>query len=306
MKEPGFTGWLAQEIEKAEEALLTEIEQADKLRYVDGPKLRREYMEKIGTVEEPVLEAELDVRMLQRKLELIQRKRNRREPVDLQEIDRQLEQECRELLEKVNTANAELEQRTELSDEEQEELQKIYNRIVADFHPQMHPSMTDTEKSLYEKAVEAYKNQNLAAMQLIESCLYKDYLSLTLNASVEISSDSELQEGWEHTAEVWENILKNDYTLARQLYPYFVHREQDEALSGAIKRFTELRTELEQQIEQMQQVFPFNAAATLADPEKTQTYLDSLKLRKLRAENEKKVLAQKIEQLTEESTNAGR
>ena len=67
-----FAGWLAQEVESAQNALLTRIEQLDTLRYVEAPKLHNEYMVKIGTTEDEVLNAELDAKMLQRKLELIQ------------------------------------------------------------------------------------------------------------------------------------------------------------------------------------------------------------------------------------------
>ena len=41
-----FAGWLAQEVESAQNALLTRIEQPDTLRYVEAPKLRNEYMTK--------------------------------------------------------------------------------------------------------------------------------------------------------------------------------------------------------------------------------------------------------------------
>ena len=98
MGNPCFAGWLAQEVESAQNALLTRIEQLDTLRYVEAPKLRNEYMVKIGTVEDEVLEAELNAKMLQRKLELIQIRRNRREPIDIAEIDRQIESERKELL----------------------------------------------------------------------------------------------------------------------------------------------------------------------------------------------------------------
>lgn len=93
-----FAGWLAQEVESAQNALLTRIEQLDTLRYVEAPKLRNEYMVKIGTTEDEVLNAELDAKMLQRKLELIQIKRNRREPIDMAEIDQQIEAERQVLL----------------------------------------------------------------------------------------------------------------------------------------------------------------------------------------------------------------
>ena len=81
MRTQTFLGYLAQEQQATRLALLAAYETKDRLLYVEAPALRQEYMLKIGTQEEKVLEAELSVAMLRRKLELIQTAINRREPV---------------------------------------------------------------------------------------------------------------------------------------------------------------------------------------------------------------------------------
>lgn len=299
MENPCFAGWLAQEVESAQNALLTRIEQLDTLRYVDAPKLRNEYMVKIGTVEDEVLEIELNAKMLQRKLELIQIKRNRREPVNMAEIEQQIEAERQELLAQTEAADAAGQQLPQLTAEQQTELQELYHKIVEGFHPQVHPNLTDTEKALYEKAVDAYRNRNLAALKLIDEILFKDSLAFALQATLSVEEENEQQQ-----AAALAEALSADYTLAKQLYPYFVPQQSDAVLRSAAERYTAQRATLEAEIEQIQQGFPFTAWETLASEEKTKAYLEQLALRKLRARDAEKQLTQKLNRIMEELPHA--
>lgn len=294
-----FAGWLAQEVESAQNALLTRIAQLDTLRYVEAPKLRNEYMVKIGTTEDEVLNAELDAKMLQRKLELIQIKRNRREPIDMAEIDQQIEAERQALLVQAETDDTASQRLPQLTEEQQAELQELYHKIVEGFHPQVHPNLTDTEKALYEKAVDAYRNRNLAALKLIDEILFKDGIAFALKTTLSVVEEDEQQQ-----AAVLAEALSADYTLAKQLYPYFVPQQEDAVLRSAAERYTAQRTALEAEIEQLQRVFPFTARETLASEEKTKAYLEQLTLRKLRAQNAEKQLTQKLNRIMEELPHA--
>ena len=300
MGNPCFAGWLAQEVESAQNALLTRIEQLDTLRYVDAPKLRNEYMVKIGATEDEVLDAELNAKMLQRKLELIQIKRNRREPIDMAEIEQLIDAVRKELLEQAEASDTAWQQLPQLTEEQQDELQELYHKIVGNFHPQVHPNLTDTEKALYEKAVDSYRSRNLDALKLIDEILFKDNISLVLQASLSID-DSEDDE--QHAAALTE-ALSADYTLAKQLYPYFEPSQQDAVLRSAVERYTARREETENEIEQLRQTFPFTAQSTLADSEKTKAYLEQLSLRKLRALDVQRTLIQKINSIMEELPHA--
>lgn len=295
MENSCFAGWLAQEVESAQNALLTRIEQLDTLRYVEAPKLRNEYMVKIGTTEDEVLNAELDAKMLQRKLELIQIKRNRREPIDMAEINQQIEAERQALLVQAETDDAAGQRLPQLTEEQQAELQELYHKIVEGFHPQVHPNLTDTEKALYEKAADAYRNRNLAALKLIDEILFKDGIAFALKTTLSVVEEDEQQQ-----AAVLAEALSADYTLAKQLYPYFVPQQQDAVLRSAAERYTAQRTALEAEIEQLQRVFPFTARETLASEEKTKAYLEQLTLRKLRAQDAEKQLTQKLNRIMEE------
>lgn len=97
-----YSKWLEKEVMAIKYALLVVLEKRDKLLYVEEPALREEYMQKIGVYEEQVLKAELEVNLTEKKKQLIQTAINRREPVDLEAIEKQLEEERKEQLGQLN------------------------------------------------------------------------------------------------------------------------------------------------------------------------------------------------------------
>ena len=50
-----FVTWLNHEVASSSCALLKLYEEFDKLKYIEGPRLEKEYMDKIGTFEETVI-----------------------------------------------------------------------------------------------------------------------------------------------------------------------------------------------------------------------------------------------------------
>ena len=90
-------------------------------------------------------------KMLQRKLELIQIKRNRREPIDMAEIDQQIEVERPALLVQAETDDAASQRLPQLTEEQQAELQELYHKIVEGFHPQVHQTLPTPRKRCMKK-----------------------------------------------------------------------------------------------------------------------------------------------------------
>lgn len=102
MLEHSYSKWLEKEVLAIKYALLCILEKRDQLLYIEMPVLRQSYMEKIGFYEEQVLKAELELALLEEKKQLIQTAINRREPVDLEKIEKQLEEEKNQQLEQLN------------------------------------------------------------------------------------------------------------------------------------------------------------------------------------------------------------
>ncbi len=294
-----FLHWLFDEMTSARLATLSLLSTRDELLWQKAPKLRSEYMAKIGVHEEEVMKAELDLSMLYRKVELIQAAINRREPIDLEAIDRQIAEERDKRLKSIEDADKTADELPKLTEEEKEELQYKYRKIVECFHPSANHNNT-TEQHLYEEALDAYKRQNIHAMRIIYDMLFgveeeETSEGFALDAIKERLSKEDIK----YIAEG----IAADYTLAKDLYLCFIPTEDDAVLISATEQFKEDLARLELEIASIQESFPFNAEETLSDPEKVQEYLDELKVRKRNCEKETEEVMAKIGRMIMEASH---
>lgn len=75
----------------------------------------------------------------------------------------------KKLEEKISGINRALERSKmeALSDEEEDEIKKLYRKIVKKLHPDLNPKMTDGERELFYHATQAYEKGNLNAIRMI-------------------------------------------------------------------------------------------------------------------------------------------
>ena len=229
-------------------------------------------MQKVGVYEEQVLKLELEVSLQEKKKQMIQTAINRREAIDLEAIEEQLEEERAGKLSRLNQEYKVCAQQKEtLTAEEKEELQTLYKEILRDFHSQVHSDMTASQKNLYEKALEAYKRQNLEELRLIHEMLFSaDAKELSFEISGIVSEDED-----ETIKEIAKNMME-DYSLAAELYPCFEELEEDVVLRDARRRYEEKQDSVLAEIEDILSRFPFIAEETLRNGDKLKAYLDSL------------------------------
>ncbi len=273
MLEQTYLKWLGKEVVAAKYALLVALEKRDNLLYIEEADLKEEYMQKIGMYEEQVLKLELEVSLQEKKKLMIQTAINRREPVDLEGIEKQLDEERASQLNRLNeTYKAGMHQNETLTVEEKEELQSLYKEIVREFHPQVRTNMTETEKYLYQKALDAYKRQNLEEMRLIYDMLFGSGAEgLPIEVPEIVSEDMEAEALKEIAKEMME-----DYSLAAELYSCFETLEEDAVLHSAKTKYENMQEAVVVEIEGIMNRFPFIAKDTLRDEEKLKAYLDSL------------------------------
>ena len=272
MLEQTYLNWLGKEVIAAKYALLVALEKRDHLVYIEEAELKEEYMQKIGMYEEQVLKLELEVSLQEKKKQMIQAVINRREPIDLDAIEKQLEEERSNQLKRLNeTYKAGEHEKERLTAEEKEELQNLYKEIVRVFHPQVNNEMTDMQKSLYQKALEAYKRQNLEELRLIYDMLFSEDTDGLIETSEIVSEDTETEEIKSIAKELME-----DYSLAAELYPCFEMLEEDAVLHSAKTKYEDMQAAIVAEIEGILNRFPFIAKETLRDGVKLKIYLDSL------------------------------
>ena len=295
MRKQTFYDWLERELFSARLALLTLYESRDRLLYVEAPELRRKYMDSIGVYENPVLEAELEAAMLRRKAELLQSAVNRRETIDLEAIDARLEEERQQKVSELEEADLTLKELPDLSEEQERQLQKQYREITGSFHPAMNPDISDTQKELYEKAVEAYKMQDVEALKTIHGMLFAPNDQITISYS-ELEQAKTAEERRQEYGELAAE-LGTDYLLAKELYASFAPLEDDQIVLNSLQEYREQREKVEEEIERIRSGFPFNAEETMNSPEKKEEYLAELRIRAKQCEAEKAELEKKINDL---------
>lgn len=283
MSKHTFSQWLRKEVTSSRCALLTLYEQRDKLKFIEGPQLEREYMEKIGAYEETIIKEEIECELLQKKQQMIQAAINRREPIDEAAIDAELDKQRQEMYQEAIDIPSP-QDFADLTGEQSDELQELYREIVREFHPQMHPELNEVHHKLFQKAQEAYRLRDLSALSLIYDMLVstkedEGAISLMLELIVGIGTSDE-EEG---TLEV-ENMT--DYKMAAMLYSSFTPTVEEASIKEELTHFKELTDQVMQEMKYMRTIFPYTAAEMLSDPIKVAEYRKELEHRLFAAKEE--------------------
>ena len=288
MSKHTFTLWLHSEVTSTRCALLTLYEQRDKLRYIEGPRLEKEYMDKVGTYEETVIKEEIECELLQKKQQMIQTAINRREPIDEAAIDAELENQRQQMIQEAAEPAAPQEY-AELSGEQGDELQELYRDIVKNFHPQMHSELTEAHRQLFQKAQEAYRRRDLAALKLIHEMLYSTQEDgLALESLLESLTGSKAEEATEEIAP--NRDYATDYSLAAMIYCGFKPTNEEAAIQEEWTRYRQMTDSVMKEMDDMRLQFPYTASDMLSDPAKIEAYKEELahRLRTATTERERR------------------
>ena len=283
MSKHTFTQWMRKEVTSSKYALLTLYEQRDKLLYIEGPQLEREYMDKIGSYEETIIKEEIECELLQKKQQMIQAAINRREPIDEAAIDAEIEKLRQEMyLEAISMPVPQ--EFAELSGEQSDELQDLYREIVQEFHPQMHPELNEVHHKLFQKAQDAYRLRDITALRLIHDMLFSTLedegaIGLMMELMVRVNAAEEEDE-------TLKEVNMTDYSMAAKLYSSFIPTVEEASIKEELSRFKSQTDQVMQEMERMRTTFPYTAAEMLSDPEKIREYREELEHRLFVAKEE--------------------
>lgn len=168
-----------EKIQKLKKTLEDLVFERDNLKFVICENIKTEYMLTFGSLEYRIYKSYCKYLRLKRKRDMIQAKKNRQEKIIIEDIDTKLDEEfCdykKKLDEKVEEINDALERSKGeiLSDEDSKFLKKTYKNIVKKLHPDINPSVTKAEKELFYHATEAYKDGDLASLEIIYDIVCK-------------------------------------------------------------------------------------------------------------------------------------
>jgi hypothetical protein len=152
------------------------ITERDHLIITVKKNLEALYIVKIGKNEYKLFELQcLDAR-LRRKIELMQAMKNKAEDIDLQEIEKKLDEEYAawqrdigKLIKKWKNSKERLDNL--MSDKESAAFQKLYRDLVKRLHPDININQSEYEKSLWNRLMAAYLSGDFEEMQTIEILL---------------------------------------------------------------------------------------------------------------------------------------
>ena len=291
MAEHTFTRWLQFEVNAVRCALLKLIEEEERIRYIEGPQLERTYMEVVGNFEEIVVQEEMECELLTTKQRLVQAAINRREEIDEAAIDEKIES-LRKDMTSAAAGTPPPQAYADLSPEQSDELQELYSKIVKNFHPGMHPEMTQAHKELYDKAQQAYRCRDLQALNLIWAML-----TASDGEGMEIAFNLVMGEDSNEEVKAPEHDYSTDYSLVSKLYSSFIPLQEEVPIMEEWENYKAQTTEKMECIQRLQQEFPYNTKEMLSDSKQIAAYKQELEQRMRQAKKEREQLSNDIRKM---------
>ena len=241
---------LQEEVSALEKELGKVILEQDEMVNAVKPNLEAEYQKTIGYKELECLENEIAARRIKRQIELIQAAVNRQETIEIEKVEKQLDDEFQEWYEKIDEQYQKVQEaqsRIErlMSDEENEEFKKLYRQLVFKLHPDLNPNQSKDEKNLWNRVQLAYQGGDLEEMRSLMIILEAQ------DGTVELPSSK--------------NILEKRKTK----------------LTGQIQKIIN-------KLSGMENEFPFNMADKLADKDWVSAKLEEISAQLRRWEDKRK------------------
>lgn len=160
------------EIKELKEQLMHLIFEYDDLVSHVCPDIEVRYVLEFGMDEYELYEIELEIEKLERKLELIEAESN----VDLNKIDKKLDKEFeeseRQLKAQINEINyLKGNELKRLSSDDLKKLRQTYLMLIEKLHPDLNPNQNFLDLSLFIKAENSFKTDDLEALESVTRIL---------------------------------------------------------------------------------------------------------------------------------------
>ena len=299
MYKHAFLDFIHADVLNAERALISAYTEKNRLLYIECPKIEHAYMLIVGEFEQVVIKKEIENELLDKKKEMIQAAISRRESVDEDAIDLEINELKEQMLkESEGKASSSF---VDLSYDEESELNEIYKYIVSNFHPQVHPERSKVYKDLYDKANEAYKCKDLDTMKLIYSLIKKavdDQMAELINVLGEMGAEATEDD------DLKDRHMTN-YQLSESIYQFFEPSSDEIVLLGEYNRYIEKTKEVYEEIETITKTFPYAAKDMLSDKNMLDEYNTELENRLKAAEADIKYKEMEIAEMIERVNGDG-
>ncbi|WFA09960.1 hypothetical protein [Tissierella sp. Yu-01] len=215
-----------------------------KHKYYD---LKNNYIIKIGILEHELLDTDIRLGLIKRKIELAQIYMKNQGQVNVSMIEARVNYEFEELINFLKSNEYEIKivkscsSTRKLSEDEFNELNKYFKNITRLLHPDLNINLTETQKRLWGKAKTAYENNELEYLKII----YKLANDESLNAQkIEDYSLDELQHSINHMEDIIKELLEEIKNI-QDNFPF----NKEELLNNDYK-IKEIQSELRKNIKE--------------------------------------------------------
>jgi len=145
------------------------------------PQLEALYATRIGTSQINLLQIQMQIQALKRKLEMVRSAIVRNLPVDLNAIEQIVADELAEATMKIMKQVVEVQKGRELlthleSPEKSAELRKIFKEMAKQLHPDVNPALTDEQIHLWHLAKEAYESGDVDKLKALKVVYEKELM----------------------------------------------------------------------------------------------------------------------------------
>lgn len=208
------------EYENLKNKLAQLVFEYNELKYRICPALEDRYVRKFGILEWELYKKDVELSKIKRKLQLIQIKINNEESINIDEINRQLDEEFLAYEKNISKQMEELETLLnsyyeKLSEEEVKSLKSIYKKCIFALHPDLNDEMSPEQLELFTQINDAFKKGDLKTLESL-------YLLIPEGQAETISDLDKLKElikyNEDKIREIKENYPYNKFELLKDVF----------------------------------------------------------------------------------------
>lgn len=210
------------ELRKLKNEYLSLYSLHDEMTHVEYNSLIIEYIKLIGERKYDNYALEVEVRSLKMKCEMAMSYINRDKPVDIEGIQKEVEQRLAEYYNTIAQQTAAVKSANEaiiIPKSDMEEMKRLHRILVKRLHPDIHPEQSEEDKDLFTIGLAAYRNYNLEKLR-----------DIVLKLDLE-ESDKVMQPESEGIDDVIERLklqiehLKQETDMLKSVFPFNVKDE---------------------------------------------------------------------------------
>lgn len=153
------------------------IEEQEDISFKKKNYLEAKYLGHFGYLHKVKLHLEIEIRKNKRKISLIQAYLNRNKKVDINKIEKILQEEMQEFEKQIKNYQLKIEYSKRLlksdllTEEELKEVKSIFRKLAKRLHPDINKNQSKRTKTLWEQLQKAYENNDLATLRLIANII---------------------------------------------------------------------------------------------------------------------------------------